>query len=134
MGEEDCAHMYGTGNTKGQWNDLHCTEDTTGAYVIEYGGTAGESVTVSGKTTLTINSTEASGSTYNAFDDKQVSGMVNAQTEHAKRFMFNTTNQVMRRMEQFRRIGINKSTRFKDIKLALANNQNNYKKHIQPEL
>ncbi len=60
--------------------------------------------------------------------------MVNAQTEHAKRFMFNTTNQVMRRMEQFRRIGINKSTRFKDIKLALANNQNNYKEHIPPEL
>ena len=133
IGEEDCAHMYGTGGSKGQWNDLPCT-NTVGAYVIEYGGTAGESATVSGQTTLTINSTEASGSTYNAFDDKQVSGMVNAQTEHAKRFMFNTTNQVMRRMEQFRRIGINKSTRFKDIKLALANNQNNYKEHIPPEL
>ena len=132
-GQENCAHMYGKGNNKGKWNDLPCT-NTVGAYVIEYGGTAGESVTVSGKTTLTINSTEASGSTYNAFDDKQVSGMVNAQTEHAKRFMFNTTNQVMRRMEQFRRIGINKSTRFKDIRLALANNQNNYKEHIPPEL
>ena len=132
-GQENCAHMYGSGDNKGKWNDLPCT-NTVGAYVIEYGGTAGESVTVSGKTTLTINSTEASGSTYNAFDDKQVSGMVNAQTEHAKRFMFNTTNQVMRRMEQFRRIGINKSTRFKDIKLALANNQNNYKEHIPPEL
>ena len=33
-GEENCAHMLGSG---GQWNDLHCTEDTTGAYVIEYG-------------------------------------------------------------------------------------------------
>ena len=52
--------------------------------------------------------------------------MVNAQTEHAKRFMFNSTNQVMRRMEQFRRVGINKSTGFKDIRLTLANNQNNY--------
>ena len=95
--------MYGTGASKGQWNDLPCS-NTVGAYVIEYGGTAGESATVSGQTTLTINSTEASGSTYNQFDDNQVSGIVNAQTEHAKRFMFNTTNQVMRRMEQFRRI------------------------------
>jgi uncharacterized protein YhjY with autotransporter beta-barrel domain len=130
-GEENCAHMYASG---GQWNDLHCTLDTTGAYVIEYGGTPGESATVSGQTTLTINSTEASGSTYNAFDDKQVSGMVNAQTEHAKRFMFNTTNQVMRRMEQFRRVGINKSTSIKDVRLVLADKQNNFKDHIPPEL
>ena len=133
IGEEDCAHMYGTGGTKGQWNDLPCS-NTVGAYVIEYGGTAGESATVSGQTTLTINSTEASGSTFNVFDDKQVSGMVNAQTEHAKRFMFNTSNQVMRRMEQFRRIGINKSTQFKDIRLALANNQNNYRQRAPREL
>ena len=132
-GQENCAHMYGTGGSKGQWNDLPCG-NTVGAYVIEYGGTAGESATVSGQTTLTINSTEASGSTYNAFDDKQVSGMVNAQTEHAKRFMFNTSNQVMRRMEQFRRIGINKSTQFKDIRLALANNQNNYRQRAPREL
>ena len=132
IGEEDCAHMYGTGGTKGQWNDLPCS-NTVGAYVIEYGGTAGESATVSGQTTLTINSTEASGSTFNVFDDKQVSGMVNAQTEHAKRFMFNTTNQVMRRMEQFRRVGINKSTQIKDMRLTLAN-QNNYNEQIPPEL
>ena len=132
-GQENCAHMYGTGGSKGQWNDLPCG-NTVGAYVIEYGGTAGESATVSGQTTLTINSTEASGSTYNAFDDKQVSGMVNAQTEHAKRFMFNSTNQVMRRMEQFRRVGINKSTGFKDIRLTLANNQNNYNEQIPTEL
>ena len=132
IGEEDCAHMYGTGGSKGQWNDLPCS-NTVGAYVIEYGGTAGESATVSGQTTLTINSTEASGSTFNVFDDKQVSGMVNAQTEHAKRFMFNTTNQVMRRMEQFRRVGINKSTQIKDMRLTLAN-QNNYNEQIPPEL
>ena len=50
--------MYGTGASKGQWNDLPCS-NTVGAYVIEYGGTAGESVTVRGKTTLKINSTEA---------------------------------------------------------------------------
>ena len=131
-GEENCAHMYGSpAGRKGKWNDLHCTDDTTGAYVIEYGGTAGESATVSGQTTLTIKSTEVSG--FNAFDDKQVSGMANAQTEHAKRFMYNTTNQVMRRMEQFRRVGINKSTQIKDMRLTLANNQNNYSELIPPE-
>ncbi len=132
-GQENCAHMYGSGDNKGKWNDLPCT-NTVGAYVIEYGGTAGESATVSGQTTLTINSTEASGSTYTAFNDKQVSGMINAQTEYAKRFMFNTTNQVMRRMEQFRRVGINKSTRIKDMRLTLANDQNNYSKQIPTEL
>ena len=125
--------MYGSGDNKGKWNDLPCT-NTVGAYVIEYGGTAGESATVSGQTTLTINSTEASGSTYTAFNDKQVSGMINAQTEYAKRFMFNTTNQVMRRMEQFRRVGINKSTRIKDMRLTLANDQNNYNNQIPTKL
>ena len=133
-GQENCAHMYGSGGNKGKWNDLHCSDVLVGAYVIEYGGTAGESATVSGQTTLTINSTEASGSTYTAFNDKQVSGMVNAQTEYAKRFMFNTTNQVMRRMEQFRRVGINKSTRIKDMRLTLANDQNKNSKQIPTEL
>ena len=83
----------------------------------------GETATTTGLTTLTINSTEASGSTYNAFDDKQVKGMANAQTEHAKRYMFNSTNQVMRRMEQFRRTGVHKSTGLRDLRLALNNNQ-----------
>ena len=52
-GQENCAHMYGSGDNKGKWNDLPCT-NTVGAYVIEYGGTAGESATVSGQTTLTL--------------------------------------------------------------------------------
>ena len=109
---------------KGKWNDYDI-DTTVNYYIIEYGGMPGETATSTGQTTLTINSTEASDSTYNAFDDKQVKGMVNAQTEHAKRFMFNTTNQVMRRMEQFRRVGINKSTSIKDVRLVLANKQNN---------
>ena len=134
IGEEDCAHMYGTGGSKGQWNDLHCTNVEVGAYVIEYGGTAGESATVSGQTTLTINSTEASGSTYNAFDDKQVKGMVNAQTEHAKGYMFNATNQVMRRMEQFRRTGVHKSTGLSDLKFGFINSQKNNNQDVPPEL
>ena len=94
QGEEDYLHI----KANGKWNDYDI-DTTVNYYIIEYGGMPGETATSTGQTTLTINSTEASGSTYNAFDDKQVSGMVNAQTEHAKRFMFNSTNQVMRRME-----------------------------------
>ena len=85
-------------------------------------------------TTLTINSTEASGSTYNAFDDKQVKGMANAQTEHAKRYMFNSTNQVMRRMEQFRRTGVHKSTGLRDLRLALNNNQRSKDQDVTSDL
>ena len=114
--------MKGAAGRNGKWNDLPCNHNSVDYYVVEYGGTDGESATVSGLTTLTINSTEASGSTYNAFDDKQVKGMANAQTEHAKRYMFNSTNQVMRRMEQFRRTGVHKSTGLRDLRLALNNN------------
>ena len=52
--------------------------------------------------------------------------MANAQTEHAKKYMFNSTNQVMRRMEQFRRTGVHKSTGLRDLRLALNNNQRNF--------
>ena len=129
IGDEDYLHI----KANGKWNDYDI-DTTVNYYIIEYGGMPGETATSTGQTTLTINSTEASDSTYNAFDDKQVKGMVDAQTEHAKRFMFNTTNQVMRRMEQFRRVGINKSTSIKDVRLVLADKQNNFKDHIPPEL
>ena len=52
IGQEDCAHLYGTGTFTGQWNDLPCDITSVHAYIIEYGGTAGESATVSGLTTL----------------------------------------------------------------------------------
>lgn len=128
-GQEDYGHL----KSNGKWNDYK-NDQTVNYYIIEYGGMPGETATTTGLTTLTINSTEASGSTYNAFDDKQVKGMVNAQTEHAKRYMFNTTNQVMRRMEQFRRTGVHKSTGLRDLRFALVNKQKNNNKNVPPEL
>jgi len=115
-GNESRGQFY---TASGKWNDLRTTHTQT-AYIIEYGGLNGETATVSGTTTLTINSIEASGSTYEAFDDKQLSGMVQAQTESVKRWMFNSTNTVLDRMEQYRRTGENSSLSFNNIKLALA--------------
>ena len=114
---EDCAHL----KSNGEWNDFRCgTEDSVKIYVIEYGGQAGETATVSGLTTLTISSLEASGSTHQAFNDKQLSGIVEAQTESMKRHMYNSTNSIMDRMEQFRRTGDNKGLQLNDFRLALA--------------
>ena len=47
--------------------------------------------------------------------------MVEEQTESVKRWMFNSTNSVMGRMEQFRRTGENNGLRLSDFKLALSN-------------
>ena len=129
ISQEDYGHI----RSGGAWNDYANTQEVD-YYIIEYGGMPGETATTTGLTTLTINSTEASGSTYNAFDDKQVKGMANAQTEHAKRFMFNSTNQVMRRMEQFRRTGVHKSIGLRDLRLLLNNKQKNNNQNVPSEL
>ena len=50
--------------------------------------------------------------------------MVEEQTESVKRWMFNSTNSVMGRMEQFRRTGENNGLRLSDFKLALSNDVN----------
>ena len=96
-GGEDRLHI----KTDGTWNDYRNNQNVQ-YYVIEYGGIEGETATTTGLTTLTISSIEASGSTHQAFDDKQLAGMVEAQTESVKRWMFNSTNSVMGRMEQYR--------------------------------
>ena len=119
-GGEDRLHI----KTDGTWNDYSNTQNVQ-YYVIEYGGIEGETATTTGLTTLTISSIEASGSTHQAFDDKQLAGMVEAQTESVKRWMFNSTNSVMGRMEQYRRTGLNNGLKFSDFKLALANNGGN---------
>ena len=131
-GGEDRLHI----KTDGTWNDYSNTQNVQ-YYVIEYGGIEGETATTTGLTTLTISSIEASGSTHQAFDDKQLAGMVNAQTENVKRWMFNSTNSVMDRMEQYRRTGENSGLKLSDIKLALAkdiSNQSIESKLAAPEM
>ena len=104
----------------GEWNDFPCNSTSVDYYIIEYGGTAGETATTSGLTTLNSqNRLEATGSTYQAFNDKQLSGIVEAQTESMKRHMFNSTNSIMNRMEQFRRTGDNKGLQLNDFRLSL---------------
>ena len=129
-GGEDCVHMYGSGSKIGKWNDYDCADNRVDAYIIEYGG-QGETVTVSGSTVFTIESLEASGSTHQAFNDKQLSGIVEAQTESVKRWMFNSTTSVLDRMEQFRRTGKNESIQLSDFKLALANQGVNNNTHAK---
>jgi hypothetical protein len=130
-GGEDCVHMYGSGSDIGKWNDYDCADNRVDAYIIEYGG-MGESVTVSGSTVLTIQSLDASGSTHQAFNDKQLSGIVEAQTESIKRHMYNSTNSIMDRMEQFRRTGENKGLQLNDFRLVLA--EQGVNKHTHAKL
>ena len=131
--EDPAQEDYGHIRSGGAWNDFKNDQEVE-FYIVEYGGMPGESATTTAVTTLTINSTDASGSTYDAFDDKQVKGMANAQTEHAKRYMFNSTNQIMRRMEQFRRTGVHKSTGLRDLRLALNNNQRSKDQDVTSDL
>ena len=109
-GDEDCAHLYGNGSG---WNDLPCDDVGVHAYIIEYGGTAGESATVSGLTTLSINSTESDD--YNVFDDKELVGIVEGQSENAKRFIYSSTNSILERMEWYRTTKKNENIKFQDI-------------------
>ena len=64
---EDYMHVYGTGAKKGSWNDYVINDNKVDAYIIEYGGMGG-TATVQGTATISITSTEASDSTYTAFD------------------------------------------------------------------
>jgi len=114
-GGEDRLHI----KTDGTWNDFANGNSNVSFYVIEYGGIEGETATTTGLTTLTVSSIEASGSTHQAFNDKQLSGIVEAQTESIKRHMFNSTNSIMDRMEQFRRTGENKGLQLNDFRLTL---------------
>jgi hypothetical protein len=113
-GDEDCAHLYGNGVG---WNDLPCDDEGVDAYIIEYGGTAGETATASGLTTLSINSTESDD--YNVFDDKELVGIVEGQSESAKRFIYSSTYPVLERMEWHRTTKKNDNIKFQDLGISL---------------
>tara|TARA_B110001452_G_scaffold20706_1_gene16656 strand:- start:163 stop:2280 length:2118 start_codon:yes stop_codon:yes gene_type:complete len=111
---EDRLHI----KTNGTWNDFKNDASVT-YYVIEYGGIAGETSTAVGLTTLTINSTEATGSTFNVFDDRQLTGVVNSQAESAKRFIYNSTSAILYRMEIYRKTKKHEGIKFEDLNLDL---------------
>ncbi len=114
-GGEDRLHI----KTDGTWNDFANGNTNVSYYVIEYGGMPGETATTTGLTTLTIKSVEASESTYNAFDDKQLKGIVEAHNESIKNSLTQSTNSILRRMEQYRRFENNQSFKIQDLKFVL---------------
>ena len=85
----------------------------------------GESATTTGLTILTIESVEASESTYNAFDDKQLKGIVEAHNESIKNSLSQSTDSILRRMEQYRRFENNQSLKMQDLKFVLNDKSNN---------
>ena len=113
-GGEDRLHI----KTDGTWNDFANGNTNVSYYVIEYGGMPGETATTTGLTTLTIKSVEASESTYNAFDDKQLKGIVEAHNESIKNSLTQSTNSILRRMEQYRRFENNQSFKIQDLKFV----------------
>jgi len=62
------------------------------------GGTA----TVFGAASITITSTEATDNPFDVFDDKELVGIVEGQSESAKRFIYSSTYSVLERMEWYR--------------------------------
>ena len=115
---ENYMHVYGSGVRKGEWNDYVIDNTNVDAYIIEYGGMGG-TATVSGEATITITSTEASDNTFDVFDDKQLIGIVEGQSESSKRFIYNSTNSVLERMEWYRTTKKNDSIKFKDLGLSI---------------
>jgi len=115
---EDYMHVYGSGGNKGKWNDFVINNSSVDAYIIEYGGMGG-TATVSGTASISITSTEASDNTFDVFDDQQLVGIVEGQSESSKRFIYNSTNSVLERMEWYRTTKKNDSIKFKDLGLSI---------------
>ena len=125
MGDEDYLHLRGA---DGKWNDFD-VDTTVNYYIIEYGGMPGETATTSGVINLTIESIEASGSTYNIFDDKELVGVVDAENESATRFARNSMDSVLDRLHEFR---LRKNNRgFKKNNISLQFNLNEISKDYQ---
>ena len=125
MGDEDYLHLRGA---DGKWNDFD-VDTTVNYYIIEYGGMPGETATTSGLIELTIESIEASGSTYNIFDDEELVSMVDAENESATRFARNSMDSVLDRLHEFRLRNENRG--FKKNNISLQVNLNEISKGYQ---
>ena len=112
--QEDYMHLYGTGSKKGSWNDYVIDNNNVDAYIIEYGGMGG-TATVFGAASITITSTEATDNPFDVFDDKELVGIVEGQSESAKRFIYSSTYSVLERMEWYRTTKKNDNIKFQDI-------------------
>jgi len=111
---EDFMHLYGTGDKKGKWNDYTIGNDNVDAYIVEYGGQGG-TATVYGSASISITSTEATDNPFNVFDDKELVGIVEGQSESAKRFIYSSTNSILERMEWYRTTKKKENIKFEDI-------------------
>jgi len=125
MGDEDYLHLRGA---DGKWNDFD-VDTTVNYYIIEYGGMPGETATTSGLIELTIESIEASGSTYNIFDDEELVSMVDAENESVTRFARNSMDSVLDRLHEFRLRNENRG--FKKNNISLQVNLNEISKDYQ---
>ena len=125
MGDEDYLHLRGA---DGKWNDFD-VDTTVNYYIIEYGGMPGETATTSGLIELTIESIEASGSTYNIFDDEELVSMVDAENESATRFARNSMDSVLDRLHEFRLRNENREFKKNNISLQVNLNEITLRKH-----
>ena len=118
--QEDYMHVYGdpTDVKFGKWNDfvgeMINDNNKVTKYIIEYGGMGG-TATVFGAASISITSTEATDNPFNVFDDKELVGIVEGQSESAKRFIYGSTYPVLERMEWYRTTKKNDNIKFQDL-------------------
>ena len=117
---EDYMHIYATSdpNKIGKWNDYEIDNNDVDAYIIEYGGMGG-TATVFGAASLSVTSTETNSNTFNVFNDKELVGIVEGQSESVKRFIYNSTYPVLERMEWHRTTKKNDNIKFQDLGISL---------------
>jgi hypothetical protein len=117
---EHYMHVYGAidDDRRGKWNDFVIDNVNVDAYIIEYGGQGG-TATVFGAASISITSTEATDNPFDVFDDKELVGIVEGQSESAKRFIYSSTNSILERMEWYRTTKKNDNIKFQDISIDI---------------
>jgi len=117
---EHYMHVYGAidDDRRGKWNDFVIDNVNVDAYIIEYGGQGG-TATVFGAASISITSTEATDNPFDVFDDKELVGIVEGQSESAKRFIYSSTNSILERMEWYRTTKKNENIKFQDISIDI---------------